>query len=48
MDALNANPDLLSYEMYSVQFNKPPSKMITFALRAKLVSMKLVSPDHFM
>ena len=43
-----ANPDLCTFEDYSMQYAKGSPKSITFPLRAKLVAMKLVAQDHFM
>ncbi len=45
---LNANPGLCDFETYTRRYKKGSSKVISFQHRAKLVSMKLVSPEHFM
>lgn len=47
-EALGANPELCSQDVYAARYAKSSSKAIGFQLRAKLVAMKLVSQDHFM
>ncbi len=46
--ALTTNPTLCDRDTYARRYAKSSSKAITFQIRSKLVSMKLVSPDHFM
>ena len=44
---LNANPSLCSPETYMKRYKMPTTKSITFAVRAKLVKLKLVSEKQF-
>ncbi len=46
--ALNMYPEFCNLEMYTKRYRKGSSKAISFQLRSKLVSMKLVPPEHFM
>ncbi len=46
--ALNMYPEFCDVETYTMKYQKGSSKAISFQLRARLVSMKLVSPEHFM
>ncbi len=46
--ALNAYPEFCDLETYTKRYKKGSSKAISFQLRAQLVSMKLVPPEHFM
>lgn len=47
MGILNANPSLCFPEIYMKRYKMPTTKSITFAVRAKLVKMKLVSEKQF-
>ncbi len=46
--ALNMYPEFCDVETYAKRFMKGSSKAIPFQLRAKLVAMNLVPPEHFM
>ena len=47
VQALSENPDLCTPEMFATRYSKPSAKAVAFHLRAKLVTMKLLSQKHF-
>ena len=47
-DMLRTNPEWCRYDIYAAQYAKGSSKAIGLQLRAKLVSMKLVSKNCFL
>ena len=47
-EVLRSNPHWCAFDVYAARYAKPSSKAIGLLLRAKLVSMKLVSKNCFM
>ena len=48
MEILRTNPEWCTFDVYTARYAKAPSKAVGLQLRAKLVSMKLVSKKCFM